>query len=242
MARTDLPKPVIYHPSSSGHTTEEEDACLAPPTSEFAVALGETSSSTHIPAATESSPAKDECFPELAHHTSSSNSPENDETSMCSCEHPATELASTTGELTVIPREGGAFPKAFERDLVTPTAHLVEADNGGGKVEDKVTGIYDSGIDMRDVMAATTASETIAEEDSSVAEPEERNAATAAGGPRKKASSVSFCTELDKEIVPDVTDKPESKKTKVIFVIWMQIFFLQYYHSDMTLQCLVEFQ
>jgi hypothetical protein len=194
----DLPKPVIYHIASSD-PAGVEDTCV----------VSETDAGTTA-AALESSPAKDECFPELAHHTSSSNSPENDETSLFSCENASTEPAATT-ELTVIPREGGAFPKAFERDLVTPTAHLVEPP------DDKVASIYDSGIDMRDNAAATAAAQTIAEEDPNVVQSEEKTAASASGGPRKKASSVSFC-ELEKEIIPDATDKQESRKTKVIII------------------------
>lgn len=214
--RTDLPKPVIYHPSSSEAAAEVEDACLAPTpkpeaSGDTVIEAGSTA------AASESSPAKDECFPELAHHTSSSsNSPENDETSLCSCEHPNPETTTST-ELTVIPREGGAFPKAFERDLVTPTAHLVETGDDSSKAEEKVASIYDSGIDMRDNAAATAAAQTIAEEDTRVVQSEEKTSTSSSGGgPRKKASSVSFC-ELEKEIIPDPTDKQESRKTKVYF-------------------------
>ena len=105
-ARTDQPKPVIYHPASS--SAEDKDAIGG--------------------GAAECSPLKDECFPELAHHTSSSNSPE---ASLCSCEPGATV------------REGDAFPKAFERDLVTPTAPVDAASSA--RSDEKAPSIYDSG-------------------------------------------------------------------------------------------------
>jgi hypothetical protein len=103
--RTDQPKPVIYHPTPTGGSADDA-----------------TSSGV-----AECSPVKDECFPELAHHTSSSNSPE---ASLCSCEPGATV------------REGDAFPKAFERDLVTPTA---PGDSASARSEDKAPSICDSG-------------------------------------------------------------------------------------------------
>lgn len=100
--RTDQAKPVIYHPA------EDKDAASV--------------------GAAECSPLKDECFPELAHHTSSSNSPE---ASLCSCEPGA------------VVREGDAFPKAFERDLVTPTAPVDAACSS--RSDEKAPSIYDSG-------------------------------------------------------------------------------------------------
>jgi hypothetical protein len=164
---------VIYHPSVSGHSTEEEETdAHTTETADPTATVATTSTTCTVTAATESSPAKDECFPELAlHHTSSSGSPENDS---CGCE----PVSGTN----VTPREGGAFPKAFERDLVTPT-HLLDTS------EDK---IYDSGIDMRDVPVPTPPANTAGEEPST----------SGAAVTRKKASSVSFCSEPDKEIMP----------------------------------------
>lgn len=81
-----------------------------------------------------------------------------------------------------------------------------------------------AGIDMRDTAAASHATETIAEEDSSEVpqEDEERhvNKTLIAGVPRKKASSVSFSSDLEREgpsstSSAEVVDKPESKRAKV---------------------------
>lgn len=77
---------------------------------------------------------------------------------------------------------------------------------------------------MRDTAAASHATETIAEEDSSEVpqEDEERhvNKTLIAGVPRKKASSVSFSSDLEREgpsstSSAEVVDKPESKRAKV---------------------------
>lgn len=99
--RTNIPKPEIYHAKDSLLYTSEEK---------------HNSTDTLDSVVNQHSPGKDsllvkdETFPELAPRSS----PEDDNESVCSC-GPG-------------PREGDAFPKAFERDLVTPTNIVL---NGG---------------------------------------------------------------------------------------------------------------
>jgi hypothetical protein len=81
-----------------------------------------------------------------------------------------------------------------------------------------------AGIDMRDTAAASHATETIAEEDASEVPQEDGekhvNKTLIAGAPRKKASSVSFSSDLEREAPTstssvEVVEKPESKRAKV---------------------------
>jgi hypothetical protein len=87
-----------------------------------------------------------------------------------------------------------------------------------------------AGIDMRDTAAASHATETIAEEDASDVPQEDGekhvNKTLIAGAPRKKASSVSFSSDLEREAPSstssvEVVEKPESKRAKVcnIFIV-----------------------
>jgi len=83
-----------------------------------------------------------------------------------------------------------------------------------------------AGIDMRDTAAASHATETIAEEDSSELPQEDgekqENKTLIASTSRKKTSSVSFSSDLEKEPQSansaEVAEKPESKRSKVHFV------------------------
>ncbi|XP_046393013.1 oxidation resistance protein 1 isoform X3 [Ischnura elegans] len=105
--RTDLPKPEIYHGRGSSHIDEE------------------CPSSQHSPGK-DSLLVKDETFPELAPRSSPEGEDEEDEElspegSVCSFR----EVGGGAADDTTIPfREGNAFPKAFERDLVTPPTIL----------------------------------------------------------------------------------------------------------------------
>ncbi|XP_065335830.1 oxidation resistance protein 1 isoform X4 [Cloeon dipterum] len=181
----DHPRPVIYYPA------------------------GATGSGGGAVSGADCSPVKDECFPELAHHTSSSNSPE---ASHCSSAEPGAAA-----------RDGDAFPKAFERDLVTPTAPAdtptpSPAPHAVSRLDDKPS-IYDSGIDMRDNASASHATETIAEEESADSMPQDEGKILSCVTTRKKASSVSFSSDLDKEMpssapAVEVAEKTESKRAK----------------------------
>ncbi|CAB3359495.1 Hypothetical predicted protein [Cloeon dipterum] len=181
----DHPRPVIYYPA------------------------GATGPGGAAVSGAECSPVKDECFPELAHHTSSSNSPE---ASLCSSAEPGAAA-----------RDGDAFPKAFERDLVTPTAPAdaptpSPAPHAVSRLDDKPS-IYDSGIDMRDNASASHATETIAEEESADSMPQDEGKILSCVTTRKKASSVSFSSDLDKEMpssapAVEIAEKTESKRAK----------------------------
>jgi hypothetical protein len=90
-----------------------------------------------------------------------------------------------------------------------------------------------AGIDMRDTAAASHATETIAEEDASEVPQEDGekhvNKTLIAGAPRKKASSVSFSSDLEREAPSstssvEVVDKPESKRAKVHTISTTSIF------------------
>ncbi|XP_059486353.1 nuclear receptor coactivator 7 isoform X2 [Neocloeon triangulifer] len=143
----------------------------------------------------EGSPSKDECFPEL--RASTSTSPSNSPASLCSSEPPNAKA-----------RDGDAFPKAFERDLVTPTVPPDSAAPASAKPDDRTLTFYDSGIDMRDSAGTCHATEPIAEEEVTCgsANPEGKAIATVN---RKKVSSVSLSTDTPSS---DAAERPERSK------------------------------
>ncbi|XP_071455501.1 nuclear receptor coactivator 7 isoform X2 [Hetaerina americana] len=105
--RTDLPKPEIYHGRGSSHIDEED-----------------CSSAQHSPGK-DSLLVKDETFPELAPRSSPEGEDEEPSTEGSICSFRG--VGGDAGDDTSVPfREGNAFPKAFDRDLVTPPAMLDE--------------------------------------------------------------------------------------------------------------------
>uniref|UniRef100_A0A1B6DNH2 Oxidation resistance protein 1 n=1 Tax=Clastoptera arizonana TaxID=38151 RepID=A0A1B6DNH2_9HEMI len=111
-SRLDAPKPEVYHVKAqdnlyrSSDETEGEGNSGTLLTTNQGDSLDSGGDPHHSPSAREDSLlAKDETFPELRSSTEDEEDEENG--SMCSC--------------SGTQREGDAFPKAFERDLVTPT-------------------------------------------------------------------------------------------------------------------------
>ncbi|XP_046667905.1 nuclear receptor coactivator 7 isoform X9 [Homalodisca vitripennis] len=105
--RPDWPKPEVYYlkePFPGGEETEGEGSSGTLLTTNQGDSM-DSGDPHHSPSAREDSLlAKDETFPELRSSTEDEEEEENG--SLCSCS---------------VPREGDAFPKAFDRELVTPT-------------------------------------------------------------------------------------------------------------------------
>ncbi|XP_054271822.1 nuclear receptor coactivator 7-like isoform X2 [Macrosteles quadrilineatus] len=118
--RPDWPKPEVYHlkepfpPATDG---EGSSGTLLTINQGDSIDSGDPH---HSPSAREDSLlAKDETFPEL--RSSTEDEEEEDAGSLCSCS---------------VPREGDAFPKAFDRDLVTPTNLSTTTEKQESEAED----------------------------------------------------------------------------------------------------------
>nr|CAD7262085.1 unnamed protein product [Timema shepardi] len=118
--KSDAPKPEIYHSKDSSNMFKSTDMLM----DSMSTTCTFTANAQNSPGK-DSLLVKDETFPELAPVRSSPEDNEiEDNESVCSC----------TGRDII--RDGDAFPKAFERDLVTPT-NLVLSDNETGMSDRK---------------------------------------------------------------------------------------------------------